>query len=256
MKSFIKKAIGKRGANQLRSLQIDLKGMYYGLGNGVECPICEHTYRRFLPFRHRQQALCPHCRSLERHRLIFLYLKNRTDFFTTQKKILHFAPEKCFYKKFKEHPGFEYVTADYMVSFMDNIGVMPDHVMSIDDIKFPDNSFDVIIAIGILLLVPDDQKALAEIYRTLKPGGYAVLEDPINYQSPVTEEYDLSTPEKKAVSLQKYGHLQYRLYGSDYKERIEREGFRMVEEPYGKEVDAQKYGVNPWGITHLAYKPR
>ncbi|MCU0353267.1 MAG: methyltransferase domain-containing protein [Cytophagales bacterium] len=140
-----------------------------------------------------------------------------------------------------------------MVSFMDNIGAAPDHVMSIDDIKFPDNSFDVIIAIGILLLVPDDAKAIRELHRTLKPGGYAVLEDPI--KSGPTEEYDLSTPEAKAASRQKYGHLQYRYYGeNEYHKRIAEFGFDVVRSEYAQELDRHRYGLGGHRYVHIAYK--
>lgn len=142
-----------------------------------------------------------------------------------------------------------------MVSFMPNIGARPDHVMSIDDIKFPDNSFDVVIAIGILLLVPDDHKAIRELYRVLKPGGYAVLEDPIHYDRADTEEYDLSTPEAKAESLRKFGHLQYRYYGmDDYRKRIESHGFRLEVDYYGQQVDASRYGISPYMPAKIAYK--
>ncbi len=255
MKQQIKRIIGKGGANQLRSLQTSAKGFVLSFGNNVECPICEHTYSKFLNFRHRTNALCPNCRSLERHRLIHLHLRDKTDFFTKPKRILHFAPEKCWHAQFKENPLFKYETADYMVSFMDNIGARPDHVMSIDDIKFPDNSFDVIIAIGILLLVPDDHKAIRELYRVLKPGGYAVLEDPIRYERPDTEEFDLSTPEAKAESLRKFGHLQYRHYGmDDYRKRVESHGFRLEVDYHGKSLDASRYGVNPHMPAKIAHK--
>ena len=112
MKQTVKKLIGRKGANQLRSVETALKGWRLSFGNAVECPICNRTYSKFLPFRHRQNALCPNCRSLERHRLIHLYLRDRTDFFSTPKRILHFAPEKCWYRHFKSNPLFQYETAD------------------------------------------------------------------------------------------------------------------------------------------------
>ncbi len=255
MKQLIKNIIGSKGANQLRMWEVSAKGIYLSLGNEVECPICEHTYSHFLPFRHRSNALCPNCRSLERHRAIYLYLRDKTDFLTTPKRILHFAPEKCFYTRFKNNPLFQYETADYMVSFMDNIGARPDHVMSIDDIKFPDASFDVIIAIGILILVPDDYKALRDIYRVLKPGGYVILEDPIHYDQATTEEYDLSSSEAKAESKRKYGHLQYRYYGRDYKTRMESVGFQVEASDNSKHVDFMRYSIPPRNLIHVATKP-
>src|SRR5512145_1385729 len=73
-------------------------------GNRVECPVCGRHFSRFMPYGYnkvRENALCPGCLSLERHRLLWLYLKNRTAFFTAPYKVLHIAPEQCFHKRFK-----------------------------------------------------------------------------------------------------------------------------------------------------------
>ena len=78
--------------------------LYYG--NRYEDPITGKTYRKFLPYGYsgkakRKNVLCPGSLSLERHRLLWLYLKQKTDFFTKPHKMLHIAPEQCFYKLFK-----------------------------------------------------------------------------------------------------------------------------------------------------------
>ncbi|MDE0471248.1 MAG: SAM-dependent methyltransferase, partial [Ekhidna sp.] len=85
------------------------------IGNKVECPICESKFRKFLPYgrlKLRSNALCPKCLSLERHRLIWLYLKEKTDFFSAKKKMLHIAPELCFIERFESLKGLDYITAD------------------------------------------------------------------------------------------------------------------------------------------------
>ena len=67
-------------------------------------PINNKSYSYFFPYgynKQRKNALCPGTFSLERHRLLWLYLKKETDFFNSNNKILHFAPEQCFHKFFK-----------------------------------------------------------------------------------------------------------------------------------------------------------
>ena len=84
-------------------------------GNKVYCPVCDHSFRHFLPYGRltpRENALCPSCLSLERHRLMYLYLKNETSFFTEKPKLLHIAPEYCFIERFEKHLGDQYITAD------------------------------------------------------------------------------------------------------------------------------------------------
>ena len=110
-------------------------------GNKVECPVCGHHYRKFLPYGRvssRSNALCPNCLSLERHRLMYLYLKHKTGFFTDKLKVLHIAPELCFLKMFDALPNLEYITAD-LESPWAKVR------MNVQDIPFPDNTFDVII---------------------------------------------------------------------------------------------------------------
>ena len=89
MKSLLKNIVGPIGRKKLRAVQASTRAAIYGLGNEVECPICGSTYSQFLPFN-RPNALCYTCKSLERHRLVYLYLKNKTDFFEGPKKVLHF----------------------------------------------------------------------------------------------------------------------------------------------------------------------
>ena len=75
-------------------------------GNRFTDPIDGKSFRMFLPYGYgtqRNNVLSPSTLSLERHRLLWLYLKNETNFFNSTKKIkvLHFAPEQEFYKRFK-----------------------------------------------------------------------------------------------------------------------------------------------------------
>jgi SAM-dependent methyltransferase len=206
-------------------------GVFYR-GHGVTCPVCGHSFRRFLPYgrlRARSNALCPQCLSLERHRLLWLYLKNRTSFFHHPQDVLHIAPEVCFLKPFRAIHGDRYVTADLdspWASIKMDIHAMP----------FPDNSFDVVLCNHVLEHVADDILALREIRRVLRPGGYAVL------QVPFFEPVPATTVEDPAVVLPRdreklYGQSDHvRRYGADYLNRIALAGLLAEEIPYGEEL--------------------
>ena len=238
---------------QLSGLRLQLKSVPYRLGNKVQCPICETKYEAFMPFRYRKNAYCPNCKSLERHRYIFLTLRDRLGFYAApRKKVLHFAPDICLIPSIVKNPNIEYVTADYMTSFTSSITVKPDYVMSIDDIQFPDHSFDVIIAIGILVMVPDDAKAIREVLRALKPGGYAVFHDPINLNQPQSFSDATLTPEEKQKLY--HGHDQRWYYGADYADRLRAQGFEVENDTYAQSIDGQRFGISSNEKIYVARK--
>ena len=145
-------------------------------GNNVECPVCNSRFRKFLPYGHniiRENILCPRCLSLERHRLMWLFLNNKTDFFTARHKVLHVAPEQCFYSRFKKLKNLNYVTADLE-------SPIADVRLDIQNMPFTDGEFDVVICNHVLEHVEDDNKAMSEILRVLKTGGFAIMHVPMN----------------------------------------------------------------------------
>jgi SAM-dependent methyltransferase len=149
--------------------------------NNIECPICNEKAPQFLPFGvvKRNNALCPKCHSLERHRLLWLYLKSRTNILSRKLSILHFAPENCLKNTFKTMNSVEYISADL---FDKNASLK----MDVTDIKFPDNSFDLIICNHVLEHVENDKKAITELFRVLKPSGIAVLLVPVDNKREIT----------------------------------------------------------------------
>lgn len=251
MKTLLKNIIGPAGRKKLRVAQASARATIYRLGNEVECPICGSTYSQFLPFN-RPNALCHKCKSLERHRLVYLYLKNKTDFFEGKKRILHFAPEKCLHDVIRQYPNLHYETADLMTTYIDAIGVMPDHVMSVTDIQFPDNTFDVVICNHVFELVPDDAQGMREIYRVLKPNGYAIIQGAVNNHLPTTiETQDLSPEERKRIAG---AHQHVRRYGLDYQDRLTNAGFRVEVSAYVKELDWKRYGLMPDEEVYVCWK--
>ena len=224
MKTIIRlvtRFIPRRYLNQVSHFFSRIIGLFY-LGNRVQCPVCGAKYRKFLPygrFKTRENALCPNCLSLERHRLMWLYLQEKTDFFTASLKILHVAPEYCFLKRFEKLDNLDYITAD-LESPLAKVK------MDVHDIPFEDNSFDVVFCNHTLEHVDDDLKALRELYRILKPGGWGIIQSPINIERKQTyEDASISSEKDREIHFGQKDHV--REYGLDYPLRLEKAGFTV-----------------------------
>jgi len=195
-------------------------------GNTYQCPICEGRYRKFLPFGNAGEAnrLCPGCLSLERHRLLWLYLKEKTGFFTESLNVLHVAPEQPFVKRFRKLSNLNYTTADL-------VSPLADVKMDIHEIPFPDNTFDVFICNHVLEHVDDELKATKEVFRVLKPGAWAILQVPVDYSLETTYENKAIVTEKdREKHFGQRDHV--RLHGKDYPQRLRNAGFRVNEVDY------------------------
>lgn len=213
-------------------------------GRGRECPVCGSKYRRFMPYGYvnaRPDALCPHCLSLERHRLLWLYLVRETDLLTTFPKTLHIAPEVCLMrhlrKHFASHPG-QYVTADLE-------SPLAELHFDIQAIPLADDYAEVIFCNHILEHVADDRQALRELHRILRPGGWGVLLSPVDLSRAETFEDDTVTdPAERTRIFGQYDHR--RIYGRDYADRLREGGFRVEEIDYAARftpAERQRYGL-------------
>ena len=200
-------------------------------GNAVHCPICDGKFRKFLPYgrlKPRENALCPQCLSLERHRLMYLYLKERTNFFTDSLKVLHVAPEYCFLHRFRKLSNLDYLSADIE-------SPLADIKMDIEQIQFEENTFDVIFCNHVLEHVNDFEKAAKELNRVLKPGGWAILQSPQDLNLPHTiEDPSITDPRERERIFLQSDHL--RLFGRDYANELERGGFEVVEDRFVQEI--------------------
>jgi SAM-dependent methyltransferase len=151
-----------------------------------------------------------------------LYLRRRTDFYATAPVLLHVAPEACFIKKFRRHLGERYITAD-LCSPLARVK------MDVQAIPFPDNHFDVIFCNHLLEHVADDRLAMRELYRVLKPGGWGVMQVPVDHSLEVTDEDPaVISPEERTTRFGQYDHV--RQYGRDYPARLRDTGFTVVED--------------------------
>jgi len=223
-------------------------------GKGFIDPINGKSYRRFLPYgrlHSRTNALSPATLSLERHRLMHLYLERKTDFFTGRYKVLHIAPEYCFLKRFKALPNLEYITADLESPWADV-------KMDINAMPFHENEFDIVFCNHVLEHIPDDVHAMREILRVLKPGGWALMQVPMNPTAEKTDEDPTITdPRERERRFLQDDH--FRLYGKDYADRLAKAGFevhidRLIEELHEEEV--RRFALMPGEHLYIGFKPK
>ncbi len=222
-------------------------------GNTYTDPIDGKSFKAFLPYGYgnqRNNVLSPSTLSLERHRLLWLYLKNETDFFTKNLKALHFAPEQCFLKRFRKLNNLDYTTTDLESPIAD---VKAD----ICNLPFKDDSYDVIFCNHVLEHIPDDTKAMQELYRILKPGGFGVFQIPQDLSRAETFEDDSITDKKERAKIfGQYDHV--RVYGLDYFDKLRGIGFKVEEVDYTatlSQEDITKYCLAKGEIIPVVYKP-
>ena len=194
---------------------------WYYSGRRFVDPIDGRGYRKFLPYGYHQvrpNALCPGTLSLERHRLLWLYLQRQTSFLTQPLKVLHIAPEQAFYQKFKSFSHWNYTTTDLH-------SPLADIKADITALPFENDRFDLIFCNHVLEHIPNDKQALSEIYRVLKKGGTAILQVPLEEtRSQSLEDNSITDPKERARLFGQYDHV--RIYGQDYYQRIAAVGFR------------------------------
>jgi SAM-dependent methyltransferase len=198
-------------------------------------PIDGKSYRKFLPYGYenvRENVLAPGTLSLERHRLFWLYLTQETSFFTKPQKVLHFAPEQAFLKRFRKLGNLDYTTTDLNSPIAD---VKAD----ICKLPFKDNTYSFIICNHVLEHIPDDTKAMQEIYRVLAPGGTAILQVPYEANRTKTFEDDsITDPKERAKIFGQYDHV--RIYGMDYFDTLRSVGFHVEAVDYTEALSDEK----------------
>lgn len=221
-------------------------------GDRVQCPVCGGRFRWFVPYGHvsvRRNALCPSCLALERHRLLWLYLQQRTDFFEARRRVLHVAPERCLLERFRAIHGPGYVTADLESPLA---ALRAD----VQDLPLPDDSFDVVICNHVLEHVEDDLRAMRELRRVLAPGGWAILQSPIDSERETTyEDHLITSPSARERAFGQRDHV--RAYGRDYGQRLSSAGFVVSEDGFARTLPpglAERYAVSTDEVVFRCWK--
>lgn len=205
---------------------VTVEGIYENFSNGHDemkyCPICGYETPIFIAggVNYRKNAMCPNCNSLERHRFLYFFIENRINL-TNNFQLLHFAPEKAFYDIFKNLDNVDYHTCDIEKS------VYVNEIIDIQDIPYDNDFFNLIICNHVLEHVPDDKKAMSELYRVIKPvseNGGAIIMVPLDLNmSETLEKEEYNTPELREKYYGQSDHV--RLYGADFQNKLEDAGF-------------------------------
>lgn len=221
-------------------------------GNRFTDPIDGKSFKTFLPYGYgtqRNNVLSPSTLSLERHRLLWLYLKNETDFFSKDLKVLHFAPEQAFYDRFKNQKNLDYTTTDLE-------SPLADVKADICNLPFNDDTYDIILCNHVLEHIPDDTKAMQELYRVLKPGGMAILQIPQDLSREKTfEDNSITDKKQRAEIFGQYDHV--RVYGRDYFDKLRSIGFKVDAIDYTTKLskeEVEKYCLAKGEIIPVCYK--
>ena len=228
---------------------------YVGLylkGDEYTDPIDGKSFRRFIPYGYnnvRKNALSPSTYSLERHRILWLYLKNETDIFTKKIKLLHFAPEPAFHKVFKNSNNISYDTIDLN-------SPLAEIKADICNLPLEDNTYDFILCNHVLEHVYDDLKAMSELYRVLKKGGTGIFQIPIDLKRENTyEDNSIKSIKERNKAFGQYDHV--RIYGMDYFERLNSVGFSVKKVKYANKLsdkEITKYCLSPNEIIPVCKK--
>jgi len=231
-----------------------------GLGHSRTCCVCGKTFFRFSKYRGGWKAFspylhnvkwtgsdfdqfwCPFCRSHDRERHLLLFFE-KLRFFErlTGSAILHFAPEKWVSHRIEACRPARYVKGDLNPS---RKGV---ERIDVTEIPYPDESFDWVLCNHVLEHVPDDAKALRELYRVLKRGGLAILQTPFasGLEKTLEDADEVNTDEKRMAFYGQEDHV--RLYGRDLFDRIRAAGFHLELKKHAEcmpDIEASRYGVN------------
>ena len=221
-------------------------------GSKFTDPINGKNYSHFFSYGYnnpRPNALCPGTFSLERHRLLWLYLNNELDISNRALNVLHVAPAQVFLKKFKSIKDWTYTAIDLN-------SPLADIKADLCDLPFKDKTYDLILCNHVLEHIIDDIKAMREIYRVLKPGGKAVLQVPINFKNKKSyEDYNITSPRERNQHFGQYDHV--RVYGMDFFDRLSSVGFNYKKIDYTSKLsdsEILKYGLIKGEIIPLAWK--
>ena len=219
---------------------VPVLGLFY-LGEGKECPVCGCKRRKFLPYGYvtpRENALCPKCLSLERHRLLWLWLLRESDLgrgAMALPRMLHIAPEVALMRRFRKMYAStpeRYITADLE-------SPLADIHFDVQQIPLKDGEMDVVICNHIMEHVEDDRQAMREIKRILRKGGWGVILSPVDMQRETTFEDDTITDEAERTRI--FGQYDHRrIYGRDYADRLREAGFEVYEYDYANTLPPQQ----------------
>jgi len=185
--------------------------------------------------------LCPKCGSLPRTRRLWQLIEPTI----AGKDILQFSPSKSLSDRIANSNPKSYVTTDYEDEFEAD---KKHDIQAIDEL---DNSFDIVICYHVLEHIPDDRKAMSELYRILRPNGSCYIQTPFK-DGDIYEDNNINTPEGRLAHFGQEDHL--RIYSvAGLKSRLEENGFK-VEVKECLETEDNRLGQRETEIILIATK--
>lgn len=189
----------------------------YGLARNVTCPYCGWTGWKFLPAGAKLQPnrLCPRCGSLQRYRMLLLYLQQQKTL-DHPIRVLDLAPRDCFRNQMQQIDHITYLSSD-----LDSPSSM---VWSdLTQMGMGRDIFDLIVCFHVLEHVANDRAAFSELGRILKPGGFGLLMVPLRGNT------TFEVPGAHSDDYERlYGQNDHvRWYGIDIAERIRSVGLSV-----------------------------
>jgi SAM-dependent methyltransferase len=206
----------------------------------ITCPICQFSSKNFnwvgrdfdilkkydVIGAGRRQVLCPRCGSIDRDRLIYIFLR---EVFNIENKnniinVLHIAPEKSLLNIFLSLPNINYIIGDIdTTKYKSFINIRK---IDITQTNFDDNYFDLVICNHVLEHITDDSKAMQEIFRILNLKRHAILQVPISNCFKTIEDKSIIDPLLREQYFGQHDHV--RIYGTDYIEKLKDIGFKVL----------------------------
>ena len=221
-------------------------------GEKYFCPICKKGFSSFLtgPDETRKNSKCPGCGSLERQRLLWLYLVDERNIKNEKINLLNIAPDYAIQTKLKQLKNISYTSIDIESE-------LAAQKADITNLKFNDNSFNAILCYHVLEHVEDDRKAISEIFRVLKADGWAVLQSPIEENREITfEDFAVKSPQERKQVFGQEDHV--RIYGRDYVRRLEDTGFIVTQDNFidkFSSTEKKKYLLDDTEVIYFCRKP-
>ncbi|MHB0801634.1 glycosyltransferase [Bacillus thuringiensis] len=228
------------------------------------CQYCNQEFNNFSPWPaqydfprytfemwNKDTGICPICYSMDRERLYRTYIETETDLLSKNYTMLHIAPEVKVREWLNQYENITYVCGDLEPkdSIMEEI--------DITKMAYENNIFDVILCSHVLEHVPDDKKAMRELYRVLKPGGWGIIQVPIvmNVEF-IIEDESAVTPQLRKLVFGQEDHV--RIYNqSGFIQRLTNVGFKVelynVAEKSGVEI-ARKLGLSETDMLYIVRK--
>ena len=222
MKRFLRRFRKIRSSLAVAEILLGLRALLF-LGSKYRCPCCGWRVRAFTAgggsLRQRELSYCPRCNSKSRHRRIWLFLETHTNLFNGRLRLLEVGPKFSFARRFSRMTNVDYVAGD--------LKKHPNADLRFDVVSLPlcSGGFDALICMHVLEEVVNDQLAMDEIYRVLKPGGWAVVSVPTNMASKTYEDWSIVKPAERHRAFGEPAHV--RIYGYDLEDRLRSSGFEV-----------------------------